>query len=116
MRGKELKYAPLVSLTASADWNFLRVNAHRLYVGGNARFYTKQYFDDLNRSDDLMQKPYVVLDLNARYEYKNFSFKIFGQNVTNTRYALYGRQLNPLEPYYLVGNPWNLGAQVAYKY
>lgn len=116
VRGKELKYAPLVSLTASADWNFLRVNAHRLYVGGNARFYTKQYFDDLNRSDDLMQKPYVVLDLNARYEYKNFSFKIFGQNVTNTRYALYGRQLNPLEPYYLVGNPWNLGAQVAYKY
>ncbi|MGX2971925.1 TonB-dependent receptor [Helicobacter sp. T3_23-1059] len=116
VRGKELKYAPLVSLTASADWNFLRINAHRLYVGGNARFYTKQYFDDLIRSDDLMQKPYVVLDFNTRYEYKNFSFKIFAQNVTNTRYALYARQLNPLEPYYLVGNPWNLGAQVAYKY
>ena len=116
VRGKTLKYAPLVSLTASADWNFLRLGLHRLYFGGNLRFYTKQYYDDLARSDDLTQKPYVVLDLHTRYEYKHFSFKIFAQNVTNTRYALYGRQFNQLEPYYMVGNPWNVGAQVAYKY
>ena len=116
VRGKGLKFSPLLSLSANVDWNFLRLGVHRFYLGGNLRFYTKQYFEDLSRSDDLAQKPYAVLDLFARYEIKNVALKIFAQNATNTKYALYSRSFQGMATYYMVGNPWNLGAQIAYKY
>lgn len=116
VRGKALKFSPLVSLTANVDWNFLKKGEHRFYLGGNLRFYTRQYFEDLARSADLSQKAYAVLDLYTRYEWKHLSLKIFAQNATNTRYALYSRAVNSMGPYYMVGNPWNLGAQVEYKY
>lgn len=64
----------------------------------------------------MAQKPYAVLDLFARYEVKNLSLKIFAQNATNTKYALYSRSFNGMATYYMVGNPWNLGAQIAIKY
>lgn len=118
VRGQNLKYSPLLSLVANVDYNFLNLNAHKFYIGGNARFYTEQYHYDYDRaaaSEDLKEKAYILLDLNMRYVYKNFTFKVFSQNSTNSRHAIYARSLGG-PAYYIPANPWNLGVNVSYAY
>lgn len=114
--GQRLKFSPLLTLNANVDWNFLRLNAHRFYIGLNGRFLSDYYLDDLDHNKNLIQKSYVIADLNLRYEYKNMSLKIFSQNTLDSRYAIYGRDMGRGAYYYLPGNPWNVGAQVAYRY
>ncbi|WP_160659286.1 TonB-dependent receptor [Helicobacter saguini] len=117
VRGQNLKYSPLLSLVANVDYNVWNVKNHRFYIGGNARFYTEQYhydYDRSNASDDLKEKAYILLDLNMRYAYKNIVVKIFSQNSTNSRHAIYARSLGG-PAYYIPANPWNIGVNISYS-
>lgn len=110
-----LKFSPLLTLTANIDYNFYHANKHRIYAGLNGRYLSRQYLDDLDHNSNLVQNGYAIIDLNLRYEYDKLSFKIFSQNTFDTRYVGYGRAFGGAY-YYLAQNPWNLGAQIAYRY
>ncbi|RDU53678.1 hypothetical protein CQA49_06360 [Helicobacter sp. MIT 00-7814] len=114
--GNRLKFNPTLSLVANVDWNFLRLNAHRFYIGANGRYFTKQYFDDLDQTDKMILPAYLWLDLNVRYEYKNWSVKLYTQNTTNSKSAVYIRNFGGAENYYMPNNPFNAGINLSYRY
>ena len=85
-----------------------------LALNGNAYYTSTIYFDPTNHQK---QKPYALVNLRATWSPpgEHWSFGVFGDNVTNTKYKTQVLP-NGLSAAVSWGTPATYGATIAYRY
>lgn len=111
LRGKKVPYAPSNTLFVNATYNFLHsIIGSKASIDINARGIGSIYW---NEENTVKQPLYVTLGANLLLDWGKFDLKIWGENITSTKY----------DTFYFVsignafvqrGRPWNAGITLRY--
>lgn len=86
--GKTIPYAPQNTIFASANYTITTNKEwlQRVVIGANVRGTGKIYWNEAN---DVVQNLYALLGASIRFEQRNISLDIWGENLTDTAYRTF---------------------------
>jgi iron complex outermembrane recepter protein len=138
INGNPFPNAPKVTFSAGFDFTAIDSGPHKLTLRGDTQYMGKYYFDpfkdygqspcDRPRTGTLVLQAtpeiacgnpaYWLFNARATYTYdKRFSFSVWGKNLTNKFYYVYGLNLNAFYQDYLTrGSPRTWGVEATARF
>ena len=101
---RELSHSPNQKYTSTLSYDFskyitgLSLNAESNYVG-------EFYFEEQN---NIKSKPYNLINMSLKYNYKNSTISLWVKNITNKKYAIRGYSF-VLDPTYTIKSYQSFG-------
>ncbi|MCP4320650.1 MAG: TonB-dependent receptor [Alteromonadales bacterium] len=108
-KDNELSYAPKITTGVKVDY----VTGFGLSLGGDIN-YISDYYNNLANDESMVSGDYVLVNLNARYEFDSVSLRVYVNNATDEEYIY--RYKSPRATLAEVGAPLTVGATLDYRF
>jgi len=119
--GNTLPNAPKVTVNAGLDWTLGSLGVGEIVFSPNVTYTSKQYFSPFNNKagNQFLNAPgHFLVDASIGWESEQFDLRLWGTNLTNKKYFMYGLNLRGSfgYDYMLHAPPRSYGISAKYKF